>query len=337
MTLNENKSRVDKVIDKLDSDLNGQRSTEFGDYKTEKKSYADSLLNPEDSETSRQLVENAKLEIETLSYDNNLSLTENKAMVDNIISKLQLDLDNQRKQDYYSYLGEKFIYGNSVCYVSPDGTTSTVIGDDAMVWLKEESGGTYAWYGIDNSSGIFKKGSVFWVKWLNKDENPEEWDFYYRKIDRKHQVLVEEDKLWIFLTGVTAPDGTEYHKFSVNIPYYIQLGSDWDRDDIRAMFIVDTSDENIETEFINNMEFPEGKGEFAKLILKHFSEYAVYDQKDSDNQSGHYEDSAEDSAVDSVKILTGIKFDKFNLMFLNFMFFTGMYICIYIRKIINKK
>ena len=311
----------------MELDLNLQRANEpkrreFESYKSEKKTYVDSLLAPEDSEASGQLAERAKVEIENLNYEDNLSLAENKARVDEIVNKLELDLNLQRENDY-SYLGKKIIYKNSVCYVSQDGTTSTVIGDDPIVWLKEESDGTYAWYGIDNSSGIFSKGSVFWVKWLDSDKNPEEWNFYYKKIDKQHQLLAEDGKLWIFLTGVTAPDGTEYHEFNVDIPYYIQLGSDWDEKDINVMFITDTSDESIKVEFIDIMQFPEGEGRFAKLILKHFSPYAIYDRKDTED------------LLSSAKILTGIKDDNLNIIFLNFMFCALVYISF--GRIVSKK
>jgi hypothetical protein len=54
------------------------------------------------------------------------------------------------------------------------------------------------------------------------------------------------------------------------------MGTDWDYNDVKAMYISDSEDEEVYASYLN-MEYPEGKGEFAKLGLKHFSPYAIYD------------------------------------------------------------
>lgn len=193
------------------------------------------------------------------------------------------------------HTGTKKQYGDIVNYVSENGTTSAIVKGRGIIWLKEESIDHYdpvtgepvitsSWYGLDNSSGTFEDGSVFWVRWINSDSDPEEWKKYYDMLDDEHKKWVENNKLWIFLTGVTGPDGKEYHILNANIPYYIQLGEDWDKNDIQALFISNNADEPIEYSYVD-VEFPEGKGEFAKLILKHFSPYALYD-KLQDNDFG---------------------------------------------------
>ena len=182
-----------------------------------------------------------------------------------------------------SYWGDLLINGGQRNWVSYDGTTSAMIKDYGMTWLKEDSDGSYAWYGIDNSSGAFELGSRFWVRWISEEKDPLIWKVYYDKLDDEHKFLVENNKLWIFLVGVTAPDGTEYHILNANVPFYIQLGSDWDKDDINALFIADDSDEIINLTYLDSMKYPEGDGKFVKVILKHFSPYAIYDKLDVEN------------------------------------------------------
>ena len=173
--------------------------------------------------------------------------------------------------------GEEVKNNGEINYVDKDGTTSAEIVKKDMTWLKEESDGTSAWYGIDNSEGIFESGSRFWVRWLSKEEYPEEWEHYYNNLDENHKNAVDSGRLWIFLVGITAPNGQEYKEFNKEVPFYIQLGEDWDKDDINAVFISREADEVIDVEYVDDMEYPDGNGEFAKLTLKHFSPYSVYD------------------------------------------------------------
>lgn len=172
--------------------------------------------------------------------------------------------------------GEKIINNDIINYVDESGKTSAEITGNEIIWLKETSENSSAWYAIDNSDGIFKPGSKFWVKWLSPKINKKEFYEYYNKLDKEHKKQVEKNKLWIFLTGVTDPDGNEYTNFDKNINYYVQLGEDWEKNDIKAVFIDNYKDDVLEVSY-ENLEFPEGKSEFAKLSMKHFSPYAIYD------------------------------------------------------------
>ena len=55
--------------------------------------------------------------------------------------------------------GDEEIHSGIKHYVDTNGTTSVEVSENGMIWLREESEGTAAWYGLDNTSGIFKKGS----------------------------------------------------------------------------------------------------------------------------------------------------------------------------------
>ena len=164
-----------------------------------------------------------------------------------------------------------------VNYVSDDGTTSAEISDNDITWLKEESDGTSAWYAIDNSEGVFEKGSRFSVRWVKNSESKSDWDKYYALMDEEHKNKVDSERLWIFLAEVTAPNGNKYTQFSKSVPFYIELGEDWDKDEVKAIFIKEGEDEIISLESLSGFAYPAGQGEFAKLKLNHFSPYAIYD------------------------------------------------------------
>ena len=171
--------------------------------------------------------------------------------------------------------GEEVKNNDELNYVDKDGTTSTEVVKKDVTWVKEESDGTSAWYGVDNSEGEFELGSRFWVRWLNKDK--EEWEYYYNNLDEKHKNAVDSGRLWIFLAGVTAPNGQEYKEFNKEVKFYIQLGEDWDKEDINAVFISSGEDEILDVSYVDDISSPAGTQEFARLTLKHFSPYAVYD------------------------------------------------------------
>ena len=129
--------------------------------------------------------------------------------------------------------GDEEIHSGIKHYVDTNGTTSVEVSENGMIWLREESEGTAAWYGLDNTSGIFKKGSRFYVQWLNENDHPEA----FANIDSNTKAEVEDDNGWLFKVGVIAPDGTRYEKLDEKVDLYVQIGDDWDRDDLAALHI----------------------------------------------------------------------------------------------------
>ena len=89
------------------------------------------------------------------------------------------------------------------------------------------------WEVLDEAGNpVFEPGSRFWVRWLSKSDP--DWNTYYNQIDDKFKADVDSGKLYVFLTGITAPDGTEYKNFGTVANLYIQLGEDWSVDDFVA-------------------------------------------------------------------------------------------------------
>ncbi len=195
--------------------------------------------------------------------------------------------------------GEEIDNHGVINYVDSHGKTSAEVTGNNVVWLKESSDNTSAWYAVDNSNGTFRIGSRFWVQWLSPENDKKEFEKYYNKLDDEYKKQVENNKLWIFLTGVTDPDGNDYANLDGNIGYYIQLGEDWDKNDVKAVFIDDHKDSVLEVSYENLMS-PEGNKEFAKLSMKHFSPYLIYDSispnvlpddKNSDSSKNSEEDN----------------------------------------------
>ena len=236
--------------------------------------------NPEfiikDNELNKNLVLDTDYNIQ---FDSNMKDAGTKNIKINYIG----NYTGEKKDIQLEIVVDKSDWGNKINnngiinYVDESGKTSVEITGNKKIWLKEESDGTSAWYAVDNSDGVFKQGSRFWVKWLSPENNKKEFEEYYNKLDEEHKKRVEDNKLWIFLTGVTDPDGNEYTSLDgKTVDFYVQIGDDWDKNDIQAVFIDSYKDDVLDVSY-ENLKFPEDNTEFAKLSMKHFSPYAIYD------------------------------------------------------------
>lgn len=154
----------------------------------------------------------------------------------------------------------------------PLGTSNSEVTGNEIIWLKEESNGQSFWFGIDNSNGVFLEQSQFWVRIISKDNDNAEWLNYYNNIDKE----IKNDNLLMFLIGVTNPNGEEYTMLNEQVKVYIQYPDDWSTD-IKGICINEAIDENIYSEIVE-LDYPDGKTNFAALTLNHFSPYAIYEQ-----------------------------------------------------------
>ena len=216
--------------------------------------------------------------------------------------KIKIEYVDVATNDKSSW-GERIINSGVVNYVDDDGKTSAEVTSNGLIWLRETSNGTSAWYAIDNSDWTFKKGSRFWVKWLSPEVDSEEFYQYYNKLDDDRKKKVKDNKLWIFLTGVTAPDGNEYKTWDETVNYYIQLGDDWDKNDIETVFISENKDEAIKVSYEKKLNYPEGKTEFAKLDMKHFSAYGIYDSESTESANTKKSASVKTGLIEKTTVL----------------------------------
>ena len=109
---------------------------------------------------------------------------------------------------------------------------------------------------------------------------------------------ISDSKKWLFIAEVIHPDGvTKYTVLPNSVPFYVQLGDDWDIEDIEARFISPNEDESVRTTYIRSLSYPAGTDEFMKLDLLHFSPYVIYDK---DNPSNNNEIKTEEQPGNSI-------------------------------------
>ena len=238
------------------------------------------------------------------------------------------------------YWGTREVHNGYEMYVDEEGRTSALIPGNEKVWLREESydpaagQNLAAWYMLDNASGEFEAGSRFRVQWLNNKDNPIEFLKHFNNIDQTIKDRIDSNRVWIFLVGVTKPDGTtEYKTLSQEIPLYIQMGTDWDYSDVKAMYISDSDDEEVYASYLN-MEYPEGKGEFAKLSLKHFSPYAIYDYLTDEEKTVEKLASKQEErqSTSNSAVKTGDKSNSLVLVSSSILIITGLYLGLCMKK-----
>ena len=173
--------------------------------------------------------------------------------------------------------GTKITENGATYYVADDGKTSAMVKAGEIVWLKEESGGTSAWYGLDNSENLIEEGSRFWVKKINKEEDPSEWEKYYAKLDQKYKEQAVKE--WIFICGVVRSDGQMYEITDSSVNLYVETGKEWNYDDTTGVYIGETSNEPVDLSFTERTGNPEREGTYTRLELKHFGSHAMISNK----------------------------------------------------------
>lgn len=174
-------------------------------------------------------------------------------------------------------------------YVDSAGRTSIEISSDnldnnSILWLREKSDGTSAWYGIDLSKSAFEldKGHRFYVQWLSPNEAA--YTTYYSQLDDEHKARVKGDNGWLFLIGVLDQDDNSVQP-SEAVKMYVQIGDDWDLNGLQGYYIASGADEKVPVEGIANFSFPEGTDEFGVMTLSHFSPYFIFDELTNDGKT----------------------------------------------------
>ena len=209
-------------------------------------------------------------------------------------------------------------FGDYTFFVNKDtGSTCTMLSSEKgqISWLREESYGTAAWYGFDNSEGALPEGSIVSVKWYGKDD-----EGYSEKLEKAAKgiqslgIVAEKDKIWVFELNaykkVKDDNGTvKYEKVSdfdgKKLKMYIELGNDWDMNDVSYLYIDENSKVTSWSKFLD-IEIKEINGEmktFAILNLKHFSTHMIYDEKKVNDIVDNLRKAAEDAKANYIKNL----------------------------------
>ncbi|MBQ9113001.1 MAG: hypothetical protein IJY08_05405 [Clostridia bacterium] len=103
-SLSVNKTQLDVIVSRLESDMLAQQLTEdkaeFEEYRQIISDTAESKHTDDESEDMRAIIDNAVWDIENYSYDESMTLDDNKAVLDSILAGLESDIfDQQIKED----------------------------------------------------------------------------------------------------------------------------------------------------------------------------------------------------------------------------------------------
>ena len=153
------------------------------------------------------------------------------------------------------------------------GQTIAKSAERSVTWLKEESSGTAAWYGLDNSTGFLEKGATISVKWLNTESKQNASLTESQKT--LLQGLASPEDVWLFDLGVSS-GGKEVHDLNGETAIFsVAIGDDWDTEDMRAVYLDESGAmEPIPMDW-ETVNLADGAKQFARLHLSHFSMYAL--------------------------------------------------------------
>ena len=113
-----------------------------------------------------------------------------------------------------------------------------------------------------------------YVQWLSPGDDG--YDEVYAQLDDAQKARVEDDNGWIFLIGVEDPDGNKVQP-AHPVKVYVQIGDDWDVDDLNAYYITSGADETVPVDYLM-IDYPDGTDIFGIMSLSHFSPYFIFDE-----------------------------------------------------------
>ena len=173
-------------------------------------------------------------------------------------------------------------------FIADKATYGTLPKDGSITWLRESSGGQSVWYGFDNSEGALPAGSIVSVRMISKNEDPEMFMKLYNQANEglsSSNMMVKDNKIWIFeLNAYKKNGGLLNNEFASgkSVDIYVELGTDWDLSNIKALFFADADGEPgrlLDEPRIEEKEINGDKKEFAVMKMTHFSTYAIADTK----------------------------------------------------------
>lgn len=240
----------------------------------------------------------------TLTADEGYKLPENVSIT---VGENFLDIENYT---YEHQTGEliipaKMLTGNIVISGEAEMIEDDIenIDNSEILWVEKNINNQKVWFGIDNSNNVFEENSTLWIEEFNKQNNIQEWEMYYKQIDETIIPKINIDKSLMFSVGVRNPNNTEYTTLNNTVNLYIEYPNNWTQN-LNAIFISEKIDEKIETKIID-LNFPEGRSQFACLKLNHFSPYIIYAEPYTvtfDANGGIFKDGSNKLILDDLEI-----------------------------------
>jgi len=198
-------------------------------------------------------------------------------------------------------LKDDYLYENKKKFFSYQDRTYTPLGDrdffkpGKVSWFCEESNGKESWYGVDipyletDSKCLSALNPFFYFEWVPYEKLKEKPE--YNSLDESVKSSIDHDKCSMFYAGLIECGGNkldldalfidEEDEDKKYVELYVEIGKDWDLEDLKSVYIADGPDEHIEVRS-ETMICPDGQERtFGVLKLKHFSPYFIFDSKNS--------------------------------------------------------
>lgn len=218
-----------------------------------------------------------------------LSLILSLLMITSMLSAFSITAYADDKDDW----GKMIQVDGFTYYVSADGCLSAEVVPGKVIWVHYSDSNKSAWFGLDNTNGVFESGSRFWLRCLDPEKQKDEYNSYSAKLDESHNRKIKQEKFFIFLTGVTKTNGIEYDDMVISVPLYIQLNDFSNDTKAVAVLVKNGEDEPVDmqigaTETFDNMYdnvgFPVTQSRYARLLISKFSSYAFYWYSDNQDE-----------------------------------------------------
>lgn len=156
-----------------------------------------------------------------------------------------------------------------------------------IIWMQTEHKWWNTWYGLDigekvfpdgSRRRVFSDGSILQITWR---ETTNRQDLSDLGVDQDKIMSIEDRRYSIFDIKVIAPTGETYTTLEVPVNLYVQIGTDWDKNDLEAYYVGTgvNDDQKVSDVTYRSIQFLNGvEHDFAVLPLKHYSPYIVYDK-----------------------------------------------------------
>lgn len=161
-------------------------------------------------------------------------------------------------------------------YIDDNGVVTTEISKEGYTFVYVEyemknSGGSPVqccrWVGFEKTSQDFGEGAVLRVQPI-AEQDYGMYEKYYQSIDENYKAMYSENSIELFRVWIEKADGSEVLSYDEQIGLLFQWG---DTGITQAFGVEDSSDENLEHNFVmlGMSKVPAGK--YAKISVNHSS------------------------------------------------------------------
>ena len=156
-------------------------------------------------------------------------------------------------------------------------TLQSRLGDDGRVatWLKDESAGTAAWYGVEQPAGLLPEGSTVNIRWL-AGEQAQQQALNAQQRKTLEQIIKENAKAPELLEVSMIAGGKQVGSLNGRtVDVYAATGEGWSADACFAYCLGEDGGLEPVSSGVEDVKLGGAEMRFAKMSLEHFSLYIV--------------------------------------------------------------